>query len=187
MHEVEIRFDLRNVNVQDVKNKILEEGGELVEKVKIEDLSFNSEYRNFWDTVECLRIRTINNEKSTLTYKPSGKKENEVMAVEEYEVEIDKPEVMKEILFQIGFKPLEPVGRIVKEREKYELNNYTIVFDTFKNMGTFLEIEKMVKDEKRVEEVKKALKEQGEKIGLTEKNLLRKSIGFVVKEILEEN
>ncbi len=72
---------------------------------------------------------------------------------DEYETEVSDGEIMKDIIFNLGFKPL---VEIKNERHVFTEGNYEVVLEDVQGLGLFLEVEVMdVKDEEDIAEINK--------------------------------
>jgi len=142
-----------------VKILLQEIGAQFVEKRKESDIYFNHPSRNFGETDEALRLRTVNN-KCRITYK-GPKVSKTTKARIEHETEAGDFESMKSILLSLGF--IES-GSVVKERDVFTYSGMEISIDYVDGLGTFVEIEKIgeLKDE-----IEKELFDTAAKLGLT--------------------
>ena len=110
-----------------------------------EDIYFNSPIKDFAKTDEALRIRKISIEHdvyTVITYK-GPKIDNNSKTREEIEISIDDPYKISKLLENLGFKKSHIV---IKNREIYELNEYTISLDDVEGLGPYMEIEIGLKD-----------------------------------------
>jgi adenylate cyclase class 2 len=142
-----------------VKNRLSEIGAQFIEKRFEADIYFNHPAKNFGDTDEALRLRTIG-ERTIITYK--GPKVSKLSKARiEQETEVENFLSMKNILLNLGF--IES-GIVEKERYLYSFNGMEISIDYVNDLGIFVEIEKIgeLKDE-----VEKDLFNTAEKLGLT--------------------
>ncbi len=146
-------------NADKVKTLLNEIDAEFVEKRKECDLYFNHPARNFGETDEALRLRTVNN-KCRITYK-GPKVSKTTKARIEHETEAGNFESMRNILLSLGFVES---GSIVKERDVFAYRGMEISIDYVDGLGTFVEIEKIgeLKDE-----IEKELFDTAAKLGLT--------------------
>ncbi|MEM3883817.1 MAG: class IV adenylate cyclase [Methanothrix sp.] len=178
--ETEIRIRVKNV--ESLKRRLESMGAKLTSVKKYSDYQFTLESRNFWDSVEALRIRIVDgSEGGTLTYKPSGKKKQKYMQVREYETHIDNPEALMGMFRFLGIKPLEYVPLTRKTRYKYKLGDFNMDLDRYPKAGYFLDIEliSQKKSRKDVERVKEMVK----RLGFTEKDIQPTSVGFLLREL----
>ncbi|MEX2410040.1 MAG: class IV adenylate cyclase [Candidatus Paceibacterota bacterium] len=93
-----------------------------------------------------------------LTYKIDNfDKDNKWIYSNEHETGVDKFEELMKTIKHLGFKEL---VRIENKKHTFKTTNYEIVFEDVKNLGYFLEVEKMseVSDDK-VAEVKQEIRE----------------------------
>lgn len=155
MIEVEVKIKISNK--ENLIYSLLEMGfvktGYVIEK----DTYYNSEFHDFKASDQALRVREVHNkmtsEKSAcITFK--GKKLDFVsMSRKELETPVENPEIMKEILVNMGLHPVQPVE---KERIIFALGNMSACVDQVKDLGSFLELEVMIEEDSGRE---KALRE----------------------------
>jgi len=149
----------------------------------IEDYNFTLKQRDFWKTVEALRVRIIANKKGgILTYKPSGRKVEKIMAVKEYETYIENPKQIMKIFPYLNIVPLPGLPYVKKTRYDYTCGEFNIIIDKYPLVGTFLEIEKIVNSESEVKNAKKKINEFSAKLGFSEKDRQKISVGFLLKD-----
>lgn len=142
-----------------VKNILKEIGAQFIENRNESDVYFNHPARNFGDTDEALRLRTVNS-KCRITYK-GPKVSKTTKARIEHETEAGDFESMKNILLSLGFSES---GSIEKMRDVFTYNETEISIDYVTGLGTFVEIEKIgeLKDE-----IENELFEIAARLGLT--------------------
>lgn len=146
-------------DADNVKSLLKDIGAEFIENRNESDIYFNHPARNFGDTDEALRLRTVNN-KCKITYK--GPKVSKITKARvEHETEAGDFESMKNILLSLGFSES---GSIEKVRDVFSYNGTEISIDYVAGLGTFVEIEKIgeLKDE-----IEKELFDTASKLGLT--------------------
>jgi adenylate cyclase class 2 len=135
MLEIEAKAKVRNK--REIKQKILEAGGVYLRTETQDDAYFAHPERDFAQTDEAVRIRTVGNE-YFLTYK--GKKlDYQTKTREEIEIKIEDAGKMTDILERLGFTT---VANVIKVREYYSLNDYWVAVDEVFDVGLFIEIEK---------------------------------------------
>ncbi|WP_457752950.1 class IV adenylate cyclase [Thermococcus sp.] len=150
-----------------------------------EDIYYQHPCRDFSKTDEALRIRIkrFNGHfEAFLTYK-GPKLDNMSKTRKEIEVPISDVDAYSDLLTSLGFKK---VLTIVKVREKYYVEKgVTITLDEVEELGKFIEIEKLVKEEKDIKnEVKKL---QGILEGLGVERFERRSYLELLLEKLKKN
>ncbi len=111
------------------------------------DVYFNHPSRDFKVTDEALRIRRMCG-KNILTYKGAKIGTASKTRIEE-EAEVSDFDVMKRILFHLGFIE---TGMVLKERMVYRAHGIEICIDKVNGLGCFVELEKKGVDIKSVEE-----------------------------------
>lgn len=120
---------------------------------KESDLYFNNSSKCHTKTDEVLRLRTINDEQTEITYK--GPKQGKVGKVRtEIEVPIaggNSAIKMTKLLECLGYIPTK---RVTKERTYYlnaKDNRMTVTLDEVEGLGTYIEIETQIKEEYQAE------------------------------------
>ena len=135
MIEVEIRTLIENYS--DTENK-LKSYPLVKQKIQIDEY-FSHPSRDFYANPvlrEYLRIR--HDKKPCLEYHKAHIKNGKKTHTEEFEVIIEDTAKMKEILLQLGFKPLVTVE---KDRKIFDCGEFEASLDNIKELGSFLEIE----------------------------------------------
>ncbi|MBN2111066.1 MAG: class IV adenylate cyclase [Methanosarcinaceae archaeon] len=131
------------------------------------DTYFNAPHRDFADTDEALRIRSVEG-RSVMAYK--GKKLDTVSKTrEEFETPVDGASA-RSILFSLGFYES---GMVKKKREIFRLEDLTICLDNVRSIGEFIEVE--ITAESDVELHTKRIFAFLEKFGIREEDSLRTS------------
>lgn len=138
------------------------------------DTYFNAPHRDFAETDEALRIRSVDG-RSVLTYK--GKKLNTVSKTrEEFETEVDGMNA-RSILLALGFYE---AGVVRKTREIFSFKELTICLDSVKGIGEFMEVE--ITAESDIEFHNERIFAFLEKFGIREKDSIRTSYLEMVLE-----
>ena len=135
--EIEVKIKMPH---EAIKQDLIRNGAVYAGTEQQRDIYFNSPIRDFSETDEALRIRSVDG-KGEITYK--GKK---LDTVSKTRTEFNSPtdeEMMSEILKSLGFFES---GCVIKSREIYNWNNFSIGFDTVKGLGEFVEIESSLRN-----------------------------------------
>lgn len=147
MKEVEVKAIINDYEV--VKKRLEDLGCEFSEIIKQEDKIFLHKEKDLSKTKEgnvTLRIRKTENKNILTMKKQMG---NELDNIEK-ETEIEKPEEMAEIIKTLDFRE---TVRVSKERIKTKYNGTEICIDKVKDLGNFIEVEKMTeKDSETTQE-----------------------------------
>lgn len=152
---LEIEAKARIEDKEDIKQRILDAGGKYVGTEVQSDVYFAHPSRDFANTDEALRIRTVGN-KHILTYK--GPKLDELTKTrEEIEINLGDATSMGDVLERLGFTA---VSSVVKTRSHYTLGEYLVSIDEIEGLGCFIEIEKHA-DSYRPEELVETLEGLG--------------------------
>ncbi|SFM70188.1 class IV adenylate cyclase [Methanolobus profundi] len=132
MIEIEVKARAEH---QQVKELLTGMGAVLIGVQHHCDTYFNAPHRDFGETDEALRIRSVDG-RSVMTYK--GKKLDTVSKTrEEFETEIDGGNT-RSILLALGFYE---AGVVKKTREVFRYENMTICLDNVGSLGEFIEVE----------------------------------------------
>ena len=147
MYEVEVKARLRDR--ESVTQKLLSLGCKFSEELHQVDYIFIPIREDFPPplTVPVLRVRKQNN-KRFFTLKISQSSRQDCI---EREFEISDGDKMIEVLGFIGYKRVPIVD---KKRIKTNFNNIEIVLDDVKDLGEFIEAEKIVKSEDKESRIK---------------------------------
>ncbi|AEH07228.1 class IV adenylate cyclase [Methanothermococcus okinawensis] len=151
MIEVELKAKLEKDEILNFIRKLEDLGFKRIIKKEETDIYYNGIDRDFRKTDEALRIRkSVNMDgidnmdikyvRYYLTYK-GPKMDNISKTREELEVQVSDGETTKKILEKLGFKPVKP---IVKIREIYKRDDIEISIDEVKDVGNYVEFEKIV-------------------------------------------
>ncbi|PCI24148.1 hypothetical protein COB57_05550 [Candidatus Peregrinibacteria bacterium] len=143
MKEIELKF--LNIDVADIKQKLLLLGAEEKYNTEIESQAFLAEGFHSSDSAQkYLRIRKIN-DLVTITYK-SPAHDSEMSSRDEIELQVDSYDNAIGLLESMGFKKGH-VGK--KHRIHYEYGNVHFELDTLENIPTYLEIETTCEEKMR--------------------------------------
>jgi len=158
MREIEILFSLKD-NKKTVLKKLEQFNFVGIKKIfdiylynpKNSDLSPDKNGR----LNKCLRLRKKEN-KSYLTYKIDHFDNNIWSHSDEHEVEMSDFETGMEILENLGFKIL---TQIENKKHTFLTDKYEIVFEDVKNLGLFLEVERLsVSKNENISKVKQEIR-----------------------------
>ncbi|WP_135610528.1 class IV adenylate cyclase [Methanococcoides sp. AM1] len=132
MIEIEIKVRADHGPVMD---RILVMGALKVRTEEHLDVYYNAPHRDFAETDEALRLRSVNGG-TRMTYK--GRKLDSVSKTrEEFETPVDG-EAAKDILVSLGFFES---GIVKKTRDIYRYDDITICLDSVEGLGEFVEVE----------------------------------------------
>ncbi len=137
--EVEVKFRLTGVMSKWISELV--DGG-FTEKGSFDqtDLYYNHPSRDFCDTDEALRVRTLKSGETTLSYK-GPKVSSRSKARLELNLEVSSSEVIDNILVHLGFIP----SGVVKKTRRLFISgdNIQACLDNVDDLGLFLELESM--------------------------------------------
>ena len=172
--EVEIKLKIRDRDklAADLQDAGFMQG-DLVEE---SDIYYTSRHHDFERLDEALRIRSIRNlstgkKSSVITFK-GAKTDSRSMTRKELETEVGDPQVAREILENIGFSP---VPAVEKERQHFHQQKITACVDRVKNLGDYLELEKIVESEEEKAEALQELEENLQRLGYSMADTTRTS------------
>jgi len=156
--EVELKVQIIKTQANCMKKTLLNLGAIKKGFLRESDIYFTSLFVDFIKTRECLRIREKNNKFLELTYKG---KTTELMKRQKqfWKTEINIPikrSLKKDLITFFKLLGFKIVAEVIKDRERFALNNQEIAIDKIRGVGWFLEIENTANNKK---EEKEALKE----------------------------
>ncbi len=169
MFEVEVKYRVQSIEL--IRPGLEALGARYIETRIEEDVYFNSPMRNFAETDEALRLRRHSDGTVVLTYKGprlGGKGKTR----EEINVVVGDFNAMYEILRKLGFVE---VARVVKKREVYVYENFTISLDKVEGLGDFVEIETVVTSEDLIGRGIEEVLSLGDRLGLSRDWIERKT------------
>jgi adenylate cyclase class 2 len=142
MKEVEILVEVKSSKEEVLK--ILEKFNFVGEK-EVLDIYFYNENNEKLKPIngelkECFRLRKKDG-KNYITYKIDHFKDGKWVYSDEEETKVDDFEIMLKIVSQLGFKPLVEIDNI---KHTFLTDKYEIVLEEVKNLGLFLEVERLV-------------------------------------------
>jgi len=134
------------------------------------DAYFQHPARDFAETDEALRIRAVKNNYQ-LTYK-GPKLDTKSKTRLELTISISDGNIGKKIFEYLGFKP---VMEIKKKRRIYQIGSVYVMLDNVEGLGTFIELETEVSNEKEISEKREDLIKLMVKLGISEDRFERRS------------
>lgn len=169
MLEVEVKVKIDNQNIE---AKLIELGFKRGVKAIESDTYFNGNCKDLKAEDKALRIReTRAGDISEITLNYKGPKvDDKTMTREEIEFNVPLEDGFK-LLAGLGYKP---AGEVIKERQTFILDECTCCLDNVKDLGEFLEIEIIAKEEDYDKSVKK-INELLELLGLSMEDTIRES------------
>ena len=172
--EVEIKLKIRDKNrlIESLRDVGFQQGDLVLES----DVYYTSRHHDFEKLDEALRIRSIQNlstgEKSSVITFKGAKTDKRSMTRKELETEVGDPKIAREILESIGFTP---VPSVEKERQHFYMQKITACVDRVKNLGDYLELEKIVDVEEEKTEALQELEEVLQRLGYSMEDTTRTS------------
>jgi adenylate cyclase class 2 len=159
--EVEVKY--RVTDHTNVRDKLRELNAKFLEHTEETDVYFNSPVRDFAKTDEALRVRVYGDGTVVVTYK-GPRIGNVGKTREEINVATNDLDNTLEMLKRLGFRE---VARIVKRRDIYNYENFTVYLDTVEDLGNFVEVETMVNDKGLIDKAAEEVLRFGDKLGLS--------------------
>ena len=141
MYEVEVKVPASH---DAVRRRLEEVGADRVERVRQTDTYYDAPHRDFAETDEALRVRRESvaddggDAKTRVTYK-GPLVDDASKTREEFETGVADGETMRAILPRLGF---DPAATVRKDRERFELDGYTVTLDAVSGLGEFVEVER---------------------------------------------
>ncbi|WP_094227491.1 class IV adenylate cyclase [Methanolobus psychrotolerans] len=164
MLEIEVKARAGHQHVKEVLSGI---GADFIGVQHHCDTYFNAPHRDFANTDEALRIRSVDG-RSVMTYK--GKKLDTLSKTrEEFETEVDGGNA-RSILLALGFYES---GVVRKTRRVFIYRNMTICLDNVGSLGEFIEVE--ITAESDIELHRKQIFDFLDRFGIGEKDSIRTS------------
>lgn len=161
--EVKVKAELKAV-----EKRLIEEGAHFVNEERQIDTYYNAPDRDFAQTDEALRLRSVGR-KNMLTYK-GPRFDTASKSRKEVTLSVTRKPT-EELLSSLGFSKF---GQVTKRRRTYRLGDISVSLDDVENLGTFMEIE-AVAEEKDFELQEKRVLELLEKLGFSEGDIIRDS------------
>ena len=173
MYEVELKVEADH---ERVRAALEAAGAAPVDRVRQVDSYYDAPHREFAETDEALRLRREteldgDGETTTkMTYK-GPLVEAESKTREEHETAVADGDAAAGILDGLGF---EPAATVEKERERFDVDGYTVTLDTVSGLGSFVEVEREA-TEAEIEEVRAGAEELLRELGLDPDEQIRTS------------
>ncbi len=171
MLEIEIKVRVPSIHL--IRNNIISSGGKRTEKLTEKDTYYNAPHRDFGETDEALRVREAGG-KVQVTYK--GPKDTILGSKirEEINLGIESAPVFDTIITRLGFRE---VATVTKEREYFQLDDFSIALDEVNTLGSFVEVELITDSDpaeaaERIDRIAEKLEIKGERIVISYLELL---------------
>jgi adenylate cyclase class 2 len=162
----EIEVKAKVTNLEELKSKLIALGISLSEPIVQNDEtfvdSFFGAYEQFQPNKNILRIRESKGKYIFTLKRPQS---NELDCIER-ETEITDPKEFREALILMGYKP---AIKIHKTRIKAKYKDYEICLDEVKELGSYIEVEKISEDD-NANEVQNELFTFLESLGVNKEN-----------------
>ena len=165
MREIEIKLKVEDLKA--LEEKLVANGLVLSKDIIQIDTIYSKvgDARHFNEAYEgCISLRIRKEEGSIAKITLKQQKSNEMDNLE-YETKIEDPIIMDNILQLMGWKPEVEVEKI---RKKGKFGNYEVCLDQVKDLGSFIELEKLTDDNANPDQVRKELFDTLRPFGLSE-------------------
>ena len=143
MKETEIKMEYDPSCREQLLERCKALGFRLEQQVWEEDLYYTPSWKNFLQTDEALRVRSVRPAQGEavcrITYKGPNQVEG-IHAREELETQVEDGEILKTILERLAFQPLAAVR---KQRDYYVRENVHICVDQVEGLGSYFEVEQL--------------------------------------------
>ena len=164
MYEVEVKVP---ADLERVRSRLTALEATDVGRVVQADTYYDAPHRSFPETDEALRLRVESrpdeaDEETRITYK-GPLLDTDSKSREEFETAVGDGETMDAVLTNLGF---EPVATVRKERERFDLEGYTVTLDAVDDVGEFVEVEIEVDREADLESAREGAFGVLERLGL---------------------
>ena len=164
MYEVEVKVP---ADLERVRSRLTALEATEVGRVMQADTYYDAPHRSFPETDEALRLRVESrpneaDEETRITYK-GPLLDTDSKSREEFETAVGDGETMDAVLTNLGF---EPVATVRKERERFDLEGYTVTLDAVDDVGEFVEVETEVDREADLESAREGAFGVLERLGL---------------------
>ena len=163
MLEVELKVKIPSLDP--AREQLVRRNAQSCGKVHEHDVYYNAPHRDFSITDEAVRVR-YTGDHAVVTYKGPKIKKFGLKAREELNFAVESGKIFETMLDRLGFtKTLE----VNKWRETFRLGTASVSLDTVDGLGTFAEIEVIVKNESdnptaQIEKIAKEIGVEGEPI-----------------------
>jgi len=187
MYEVELKVEADHARV---RSALSGAGATPVDHVRQVDTYYDAPHREFAETDEALRLReetTLDDgepvETTTkMTYK-GPLVEQASKTREEFETAVGDGNAAAGILDGLGF---EPAATVSKERERFDLDEYTVTLDQVDEVGSFVEVER-AGTESEIEQLRSGAQSLLRRLGLDPSTQIRTSyLGLLLAEDTQE-
>lgn len=153
MREIEIK--LKVSNLAEIAQKLEQAGCKLSAPIRQHDVVYsrggtNEEFVSATEGDIIMRIRRLD---GIAEFNLKQQKSNEMDNLE-YETEVKNPEAVHSILLALGYQPSVEVKKM---RRKGKLGEYEICLDEVEQLGSFVELEKLTRDDAGPNEAREEL------------------------------
>lgn len=166
MIEVEVKYRIKDL--ESYQQRLISSGGQFRKKEHQEDTYFTSPTHDLLKNDEILRVRRINQNNGTLTYKGPNRNKDGSKSRKEIETQVKSPGLLSEILRTLDFSI---DAKVIKNRRFFELKESTVVVDEVEDLGRYAEIERVVESNK-AENAREKISALASKLGLKETQIV---------------
>ena len=188
MYEVELKL---RADHESLRERLDDVGADRIEHRQQIDTYYDAPHRNFAETDEAFRLREETRldddgqpvETTTkMTYK-GPLVEQASKTREEFETALADADAAAGVFDGLGF---EPAATVTKERERFDLDGYTVTLDQVDDLGSFVEVEREGA-ESEIEQLRSGAEECLRRLGLDPASQIRTSyLGLLLAEDTQE-
>lgn len=170
--EIELRAKISNAQL--FKEKLNRLNGIAKKKENERQVDIYLKHKKDEERQSVIRIRkNYENNNAILTFKGSSPKKHDDIAWEDFDTPINNPDNLERLLVNNGYVY---VCLIDKTRQSFDYKEFEINIDNVRDMGIFVEIEKMGK-ENEIEKIKEEILKLFENLGINSSDIIKK--GYV--------
>ena len=174
-HPIEVEIKVPVADPDSLRHKLLVLHATLLTTVTQIDLYLSHPCRSFPETDEALRLRTTidadGQSQFEVTYK-GPKLDTTTKTREEFTVRLPTSETMAQIFQALGFTE---VATVKKHRSFFKIDDAVLSIDIVDNVGTFMEIERVVESAELVDDARDDLIRLLHKLGFSLDQSIRES------------
>jgi len=166
MREIEVKIRVSDLSA--LEEKLNGRHCVLSKPIRQHDVihSFGTSTKEWDESKEGHVVMRIRREDDHAEFNLKQQRSNELDNLE-YETKVDDPEAVHQILLILGYRPQVEVKKI---RRKGRLGEYEICLDEVEQLGSFVELEKLVDDNVNPAEIQEDLFTMLESLGLSRKD-----------------
>lgn len=166
MREIEVKLKIGDLT--SLEKKLIKRGCILSAPIHQHDVVYSRGGTSEWEqSKEGDIILRIRKQENVAEFNLKQQRTSELDNIE-YETRVDDPKALHQILLLLGWKPEVEVKKI---RRKGKLGKYEICLDDVEKLGTYVELEKLAKDNANPNKIQEELLHVLESFGVPRSNL----------------